>query len=198
MAYEIADFTGTVLPVSGTNPYGYPVDAPSGTVVDTVMVADALVFFQKLMDEGGITPNGLPDNTTNTFQLWLAFVALVYGNWTNTGVTFENDVPGFNVWDNTGTPYGKFHYLLQSNKVTLSGVMHNSSGGSPATALVMTLPAAVRPTYTVTVEVWDSLLGATVQCDINTDGTVCPLTGGAGGTDIFFEGVTYKIGANTY
>lgn len=37
---------------------------------------DAVQFFAKLMNAAGITPNNLPDNTTNTFQLFTAFTAL--------------------------------------------------------------------------------------------------------------------------
>jgi len=206
MALEIGDLTGTVLAPSVANPYGYVVDAPSGTVVDKKMVGDMLVFFQRMMALAGFTPNGLPDNTTNTFQLWNAFYKWVNPPWTNTGVVFENDVPGNNVWDNAGGAYGKFHYRLigdvNDGLVFLSGVMENSAAGSPGSPLIMNLPAAIRPTYTTVAMAWEDLGGAgtptPVQIEINTNGDVVPLSTGTGGTIVYFDGLCYRLGANTY
>jgi len=198
MAYNLTGIPNTSAP-DGTDPYGNLIDDPAGiigTPLNKLSLADIFVFFQKMADEAGITLNDLPDNTPNTFQFWLALKAVVYGNWTNSGLVFENS--GNNLWDNKGAPYGKFHYLLQDNKVTLSGVMHNSAAGSPGTPLIMTLPAAIRPSYKVTVNVWDSTEAATIQLEIATNGEVTPLSTGTGGTDIFFEGVTYKLGADSY
>lgn len=74
MALEISDLNGSVLPPSGTDPYGYPLNAPSGTIADVAMMADMLVFFQKMMDEAAVTPNNLPDNSVNGFQLYEALI----------------------------------------------------------------------------------------------------------------------------
>jgi hypothetical protein len=202
MALEIADLTGTVLPVSGTNPYGYVVDAPGGTVVDKLMVGDALVFFQRLMAEAGVVPNNLPDNATNTFQLWVAFQLWVNPPWTNSGAVFENDVPGNNEWDNAGGAYGKFHYRVVGNDqdglVFFSGVVENTSAGSPASPLIMNVPAAIRPTYTTVAMAWDDTAAAAVQIEIRTNGDVVPLSTASGGTKIFLDGLCYRLGPNTY
>lgn len=206
MALEIADLTGTVLPVSGTNPYGYVVDAPGGTVVDKLMVGDALVFFQRLMAEAGVVPNNSPDNTTNTFQLWIAFQLWVNPPWTNSGVTFENDVPGNNVWDNAGGAYGKFHYRVVGNVndglVFFSGVMENTAVGSPASPIIMNLPAAIRPTYTTVIGAWEDTGGAgtfvPIQLEIQTGGDIVPLSTASGGTLVYFDGLCYRLGPNTY
>lgn len=40
-----------------------------GTTVSEVWMGDFVQFFQKLIGDAGITENGLPDNTTNGFQL---------------------------------------------------------------------------------------------------------------------------------
>lgn len=205
MAYEIGDLTGTVLAPSVDNPYGYPKDVPGGTVVDIKMVGDMLVFFQRMMGQAGITPNGLPDTTTNTFQLWLAFQKWVNPPWTITGVTFENS--GANLWNNAGGGYGKFHYrvigdITSGGIVSFAGVMENNSMSSPGSPLIMTLPAAIRPASTVRVQAWEDLGGAgspsPVQLTINTAGQVIPESTGTGGTLVFMEGVSYKIGPDSY
>lgn len=47
--------------------------AHDGTYADTEMLKDSLVFFERLMEKSGITPNGLDDNESNGFQLYQAF-----------------------------------------------------------------------------------------------------------------------------
>lgn len=170
------------------------------------MLGDMWVFFQRMMALAGIVPNDLPDNTTNNFQLWLAFQKWVNPPWQFTGVVFENDVPGANEWDNAGGAYGKFHYRLvgdvNDGLVSFTGVMENSSAGSPGSPLIMTLPAAIRPAYTTIVQAWEDLGGggtpSPVQLTINTGGQVIPESTGTGGTLVFFEGVSYRLGVNTY
>lgn len=206
MAYDILNLTGTVDPVTGTNPYGYPKDAPSGTVVDKVMVGDMLVFFQRMMVLAGFTPNNLPDNNTNTFQLWNAFYKWINPPWTNTGVVFENDVPGNNVWDNAGGAYGNFHYRVvgdvNDGLVFFGGVMENTAAGSPASPIIMNLPAAIRPTYTTVIGAWEDTGGGgtlvPIQLEIQTGGDIVPLSIGTGGTLVYFDGLCYRLGANTY
>ena len=77
MALEIADFNGTVVAPGGDYPFGDIKDAPSGTVVDRAMMDDMIQFFQKLMSNGAITPNNLPDNVTNGYQLIDALRAVI-------------------------------------------------------------------------------------------------------------------------
>jgi hypothetical protein len=77
MALEIADFNGTVVAPGGDYPFGDIKDAPSGTVVDKAMMDDMIQFFQKLMSNGAITPNNLPDNVTNGYQLIDALRAVI-------------------------------------------------------------------------------------------------------------------------
>lgn len=69
MARKITDYNGSVIAVGATYPFGDIKDAPSGTIVDRTSYADMHQFFQKLMFSAGITPNGLPDNVTNGWQL---------------------------------------------------------------------------------------------------------------------------------
>lgn len=202
MARAIADFDGTVVPVGGAYPYGDIKDAPGGTKINSTSNSDIQQFFQRLMALAGITPNGLPDNNTNTFQLWLAFQKWINPPWTNSGAVFENDVPGNNEWDNAGGAYGKFHYRVVGNDqdglVFFSGVVENSSSGSPASPLIMNLPAAIRPTYTTVAMAFDDLAGVAIQIEIRTNGDVVPLSTGSGGTKIFLDGLCYRLGPNTY
>ncbi len=173
-----------------------------GTPVNTEVYGDFHQLLAKIMAEAGQAYNGLPENATDGFQYFQALQKLMYGAWTNSGVVFENDVPGANEWDNKGGSWGKFHYNLLGNKVHLSGVMHNSSASSPASPVILTLPAAVRPSVKVVVTAWEDLAGGgtltPVVLYINTDGTVVPESTGSGDTDVYFDGISYKIGADSY
>lgn len=46
----------------------------NGTPVNTVVYGDIHQFFEQLMNGAGVVPNDLPDNTTNGFQLFEAFL----------------------------------------------------------------------------------------------------------------------------
>ena len=74
MARKLSNKTNVQAPDS-TYPYGRIQNdsgAGDGTPVDEVVYGDFHQFFEKLMAEGNITANGLPDNATNGFQLWNA------------------------------------------------------------------------------------------------------------------------------
>lgn len=76
MARDIADFSGTVVAPGGSYPYGRIKNAPAGTRVNEQMLGDVIQFHQKAMAEAGVTPNGLPDNSSDGFQLYEAFATL--------------------------------------------------------------------------------------------------------------------------
>lgn len=62
----------------GDYPYGDIKDndgTNNGTPVNRAVYADFHQFFARLLDQGGVTANGLPDNSTNTFQYFLALIA---------------------------------------------------------------------------------------------------------------------------
>jgi len=207
MARSIADYNGGVIAPGGAYPYGDIKDAPSGTVIDRTSNADIHQFFSKMMDESGYTFNGLPDNNTNNYQLYLALLWHTNPPWQFTGVVFENDVPGNNEWDNAGSPYSKFHYRLNGDVsngiVSLRGVVINNSVGSPATPLIMTLPVAIRPSYKMAVTAYEDLGGGgtltPLQLYINTNGEITPESSVlSGGTLVYFDGVSYALGLDTY
>jgi hypothetical protein len=78
MAFKIVDFPNTTA-VSGSEPYGNIKDdtgSNDGTPVDKQVYADKHQFFAWLMDKAGVTPNSLPDNLTNGFQLGEALLIL--------------------------------------------------------------------------------------------------------------------------
>ena len=72
MARKITDYDGTITPISGTDPYGNIKNAPSGTHINAKSNADLQVFFQRLMANNGITPNSLPEDAVNGFQMMQA------------------------------------------------------------------------------------------------------------------------------
>jgi hypothetical protein len=66
-----------------------------GTPVNEVVYGDFHQFFAKLMDEAGVTANGLPDNDDDGFQLYEA----LKGEFTN--VTLSNAFDNYN----SGNPF---------------------------------------------------------------------------------------------
>ena len=78
MAFKITDYPNTSA-ISGSEPYGNIKDdtgSNDGTPVDKQVYADKHQFFAWLMDKAGVTPNSLPDNLTNGFQLGEALLIL--------------------------------------------------------------------------------------------------------------------------
>lgn len=47
----------------------------AGTIWNFEMMSDIIQFFSKMFNESGITANGLPDNTTNGYQLFEALMS---------------------------------------------------------------------------------------------------------------------------
>jgi hypothetical protein len=135
-------------------PYGNVRDkAPgiAGTPMNTALIGDALQFFERMMGQAGITPNDLPDNVTNTFQLYDALLATI-----NALITA---VPTLHVVGATGQPVFEGGSLPSSigndlrfykigNEVVIDGSFranHNFALGDNA---IFTLPAGFRPQLT--------------------------------------------------
>jgi hypothetical protein len=199
MAREISDFNGTVIAPSVAYPYGDIKDNPSGTIVDSTSNSDLQQFAQKVMDEGNITPNGLPDNVTNGFQIFQGLQQVIkdtHPGWGLNGITFVSS--GDNLWQNAAG-YGFLHARIEGSLIFLAGVIENTAGSSPSPALPFTLPVALRPAYKTQIMCYDSLATEMVRVELNTTGVVEILDGGgAGGTKLFLDGTHYKIGTNTY
>lgn len=65
---------------SAEYPYGNIKDntgSNDGTPVNVLVYADMHQFFEKLMAEASVSANGLPDNATNTFQLYQALLNVI-------------------------------------------------------------------------------------------------------------------------
>lgn len=72
----LADKPNTDAPDSDY-PFGKIRDNPgnnTGTPINEVVYGDIHQFFEKLMNAAAITPNGLPENQTNGFQLYEALL----------------------------------------------------------------------------------------------------------------------------
>lgn len=190
MAYDIQHFDGVVNPVTGTDPYGTIKDAPSGTIINSKSNSDMQVFLQRMMDLAGITPNNLPDNVTNGFQLYAAYMAPKFDN---TGIVWTNS--GNNVWSSAGGGYYDVKYSVRGNIVTLCGVAVNSAGGTPATSSILTLPSAIRPAKTVEIVAMYGTLGvpAVLMLDIAPSGLMTSVTGIPGGDSLFLDNISYRL-----
>lgn len=76
MAIKLTSKANTVG-VSAAYPFGNIKDrvgSTPGTAVNTINHADFHQFFEKMMNYATVTHNGLPDNQTNGFQLFEAFL----------------------------------------------------------------------------------------------------------------------------
>lgn len=67
------------LPVDNTNPHSGILDETGignndGTPINEAVNGDFLIFFQRLQEKGGITPNTSRDDNVNGFQIWEAFL----------------------------------------------------------------------------------------------------------------------------
>jgi hypothetical protein len=66
---KIINFDGTVVAPGGDYPWGNIKNKPDGTKINVKSNADMHQLHQKMMADAGMTPNGLPDNVSNGFQL---------------------------------------------------------------------------------------------------------------------------------
>ena len=112
MAFKITDFNGIVTAPGGDYPYGQIVNDPNGTRADVTSNGDLQQFFQRIMAEAGITPNSLPDNVSNGFQLVQALNTLYCRR-------FSGLAAGF------GAPTGTY-----STPIVMSGLTPVSEGFS--------------------------------------------------------------------
>lgn len=67
------------IEADATYPSGYRLKTLQ-TVVDESWLQDIVQFFQKMMEDGNITPNGLFDNETNTYQTLTALLKYLRKN----------------------------------------------------------------------------------------------------------------------
>lgn len=189
MAYRITDLVRFVA-ASADYPRGDIKDNPAGTLVNRTMMTDMIQLFSKLMDDAGITPNGLPDNVTNGYQLKDALD--LRNQFTNNGIAFATvAVP----WaDGVGSyPVG---YKVDGNEVSLCGVAANSGGMPGGSVDIMTLPVAARPTTAVKILAWVTTsvpaTTAVAQVNISTAGVVSCIVGGGTGASVTFDGLRFR------
>lgn len=79
MAILLQNKPNVVAP-GGAYPFGNIKDntgANDGTPLNTLVHADFHQFFAKMLDDSGIGANGLPDNSVNGFQYYLALLAVI-------------------------------------------------------------------------------------------------------------------------
>lgn len=100
---EILDLNN-VEPADYDYPYGRVknISAPGaadGTPVNEALVGDVVQFINKMMDEGGVVPNGLPDNEYSGFQIYEALEKLSPDIRYKGGVRYDdgNDLPVTNI-----------------------------------------------------------------------------------------------------
>jgi hypothetical protein len=145
----------TVTPNS-TYPFGDILDNPgdnTGTPVNRKVYSDIHQFFEKLFNDSELTANNLPDNATNGFQLFEAFITsgnknfvmdfiqAIIGPYTANdlivlwGCTVTKNIPG-----TSSVTQGAIFYNDIIYKVDL-----NNSISSPSNTLVWKINSSVQP-----------------------------------------------------
>lgn len=123
---KLQDKLNTTAP-NVQNPYGQIQDddgTGNGTPVTKDVYQDHHIFFEKLMDEAEITPNGILDNAYDGFQLYQSFLKFIKpGTWNNIPLNVSG---GASYIAGSRTPQ---YCVLKSGQVLLRGII--SSGGSP-------------------------------------------------------------------
>jgi hypothetical protein len=134
MAIKILDKPNTEG-ISYDYPYGNIKDNPgdnTGTPVNKLVYADFHQFFAKMMDDAGISYNGLPDNATDGFQYWLALVKVIEDN-----CAFYTDISASVT---TNAAFGVINksvrqYTDGTVSVKLSGITSSSITASPGSGV---------------------------------------------------------------
>lgn len=139
MAKRILDLINATAEDSD-NLYGDITDdngSGNGTPMNNASFHDMFVFYQRLMQKGGITPNGLPDNAYNGWQLYQA----LSGDWNTIGAQGQ---PAFtNSWASYGSGYQAPRFRRELTYCVLSGAISNAGNNSGTAAF--TLPPLFRP-----------------------------------------------------
>ena len=94
-------------------PSGRSVDnngSQNGTPLNVAVLGDMEQFYEKMLREMGVTPNGLPDNTTNGWQLYSAFLSA-----TRRGIVYQEVSAGFSL---AGAPFEHIVRLTTTGSLT--------------------------------------------------------------------------------
>lgn len=135
---QLKNKTNVIAP-GGNYPYGRLKDNPgnnTGTPVDENLLGDASQFFERLMAEAGITPNGQPENSSDGFQLVDALKELIKkgaGEWKNTGVTVHT---GFS----TGDAQGVMYKIIENSRTIVIKTTIRVSGSPSLNDNILTIP----------------------------------------------------------
>lgn len=156
MAYKIyPDLTGSLAPTADY-PRGDTKDNPGGTLVNRAMVTDLLQFQSKLIADAGMTPNSLPDNVTNGFQVMDAFKWHT-GNFRSAGspsATFINNV-GTPITATINVKFNKY-VAMGTNMVVWQMCLSPVTVAANAKFLIIALPAdLIAATKTFTQDIID-------------------------------------------
>ena len=112
MAIALSAKPNTQTP-NAAYPYGNILDdtgANDGTPVNALVYADFHQFFAKLLDNAGITANGLPDNFTNGFEYFDALLGVetTLGLANQTQINVNKNRINFIYTELIGTHYSAF------------------------------------------------------------------------------------------
>lgn len=132
-----------------------------GTPVTEQVYGDQHQFFERLMAMAGITPNDLPDNDYNGWQLFDALLTVIQNNlpvaenWQNATLA-----PG---WTDNSSPYPATQYYKDgAGIVRMRGIPFYSSGSSGSNIVLTTLPVNYRPQKPLRFACWFDISSASI------------------------------------
>jgi len=137
---QITDQDNYVAP-GGQYPYGRLKNdsgAFDGTTCNENLLGDLFQFVMKMMDQAGITPNGIPDNASSGYQIFDAYRGGFFGDLI--------DVTSYATgWQDNSTDPLKFR-KVGSKTVTIRGKTSNvTPSGFTSDKDIFTLPVGYRP-----------------------------------------------------
>lgn len=134
MAIKLEDKPGVQAP-NTAYPFGRPKDnsgSNDGMPLNVLTHGDFHQFFAKMMDDAGISYNGLPDNATDGFQYWLALVKVIEDN-----CAFYTDISASVTTNAACGVINKsvLQYTDGTVSVKLSGITSSSITASPGSGV---------------------------------------------------------------
>jgi hypothetical protein len=179
---------------SSDYPYGRPKNntgTNNGTPVDLEFLGDYVQFFEHIMNQAAITPNGLPDNVTNGFQLFEAFLKVVRTSYGPiVPISFKSGL----------TELRPASYTIRGGVVYLSGSCSWPEGEPDievgGNILSAALPVGARPLQLMQyshIDISDPPNAEASSININTDGTITKAAAEDFAGILVLDGICYPI-----
>lgn len=135
----------------------------AGTPVNEALYGDIHQFIARMMQLSGLTPNGLPDNDYNGFQIFEAYKIAMYED-------FETPTYSGSYQDDGSSP---IRYRRKGKTIRIKGRTGHATGGSTSVSeQLFTLPTGYRPKENQIFTVPDVSLNNAAFVEVRTSGQI--------------------------